>query len=305
MLLERYISNFPLILTECAITERLRRLPHIELHPFLFLTPLIYEEAGRVELEKIYLSYRNVALQARVPILLCAPTWRLDQQQTVRAGASSTINSDAVTFIQDLAASCQHPQSPVITGALIAPKNDCYSPRESLSRTESARFHSWQIQQLVDSSISVITAQTMPAVDEALGMADVLSATQTPYIISFVIGNDGNILDGTPLWQGIQTIDNGVSRAPAGYMINCVYPTFLKAETQPAELFQRLLGIQANASSKNHQQLDGSSTLQQNPLEDWGENMLHLHRNFGLKILGGCCGTDHSYLQFITDHLPA
>ncbi|TKB11726.1 homocysteine S-methyltransferase family protein [Desulforhopalus sp. IMCC35007] len=304
MLFQQYISDFPLILTECAITERLRRLPHIELHPLLFLTPLIYDVAGRVELEKIYYSYRNVALQARLPILLCAPTWRLDQQQTVQAGASPTINSDAVGFIRGLATSWQHPNSPVITGALLAPKNDCYSPREGLSRTESARFHSWQIQQLINTGISVITAQTMPAVNEALGMADVLSSTQTPYIISFVIGDDGNILDGTPLWQGIQTIDNGVSRPPAGYMINCVYPTFLRAETQPAELFQRLLGIQANASSKTHQQLDGSSTLQQNPVQDWGENMLYLHRNFGLKILGGCCGTDHSYLQFITDHLP-
>lgn len=305
MLFQQCISDVPLILTECAITERLRRIPQISLHPSLFISPLIYQEAGRSELEKIYFSYRKVARQAQLPILLCAPTWRLDQERTSLAEASPSINADAVAFINGLAKAWQHPLSPVITGALLAPKNDCYSPQAGLSRTESARFHSWQIQQLVDTGISVITAQTMPTVEEALGMADILSTSQTPYIISFVIGDDGKILDGTPLWQGIQIIDNEVARPPAGYMINCVYPTFLQAETQPAELFQRLLGIQANASSKNHQQLDGSSTLQQNPLEDWGENMLHLHRNFGLKILGGCCGTDHSYLQFITDHLAS
>jgi S-methylmethionine-dependent homocysteine/selenocysteine methylase len=219
MLFQQCISDVPLILTECAITERLRRIPQINLHPLLFISPLIYEEAGRSELEKIYFSYRKVARQAQLPILLCAPTWRLDQEQTSLAEASPSINADAVAFINGLAKAWQHPLSPVITGALLAPKNDCYSPQAGLSRTESTRFHCWQIQQLVDTGISVITAQTMPTVEEALGMADILSTSQTPYIISFVIGDDGKILDGTPLWQGIQIIDNEVARPPAGYMI--------------------------------------------------------------------------------------
>ena len=33
----------PVVLTECAISERLRRLPGISLHPTLFNTPLIYD----------------------------------------------------------------------------------------------------------------------------------------------------------------------------------------------------------------------------------------------------------------------
>ena len=86
-------------------------------------------------------------------------------------------------------------------------------------------------------------------------------------------------------------------------MVNCVYPTFLDAENQPEGFFRRLIGIQANASSKDHDQLDGSEILQQDPLVDWGRNMLELHRNFGVKILGGCCGTDHTYLQYLVDSL--
>ena len=303
MLFTNTLASSPLILTEGAISERLRRLPDIELHPQLFNTPLIYNERGRKELENIYSSYRDVAKQAQVPILLCAPTWRLDQQQTALAGASASINADAVAYMRSLEKKWQNPLSPMFTGALLAPKNDCYSPEQGLSRAESALFHHWQIAQLVDTDVAVIVAQTMPGIEEALGMADVLSTTQTPYILSFVIGRDGKILDETPLWEAIQIIDNMLTRPPVGYMINCVYPTFLHAAQQPPALFQRLIGIQANASSKNHKELDGASILQQDPLPDWGKNMLTLHRTFGMTILGGCCGTDHTYLQFLTDNL--
>ena len=207
--------------------------------------------------------------------------------------------------MKNLASKWQDPISPVFAGALLAPKNDCYSPKDGLKRTESSQFHSWQINQLLDSEVAVILAQTMPTVEEALGMADVLSSTQTPYILSFVIDRDGNILDGTSLWEAMQLIDDTVVRPPVGYMTNCVYPTFLHAAKQPAALFKRLIGIQANASSKNHQQLDGATLLQQDPLPDWGKNMLKLHHEFGVKILGGCCGTDHSYLQYLVDNLQS
>lgn len=298
------LAQSPLVLTECAISERLRRMDDIELHPQLFNTPLIYEARGRKALEQIYLSYRQVAQNANVPILLCAPTWRIDQKQTTIAGASPSINRDAVTFVKELATQWQTDDSPVFTGSLLAPKNDCYSPEHSLSRNESSSFHSWQIDKLIQTQASVIIAQTMPSIQEALGMADVLSLATIPYIISFVIDCEGRVLDGTPLWEAIQIIDNGVERAPTGYMVNCVYPTFIGAERQPTQFFTRLLGIQANASSKNHKDLDGAETLQQDPLPDWGKNMLHLHNRHRIKILGGCCGTDDTYLQYLMDHLP-
>jgi S-methylmethionine-dependent homocysteine/selenocysteine methylase len=85
-------------------------------------------------------------------------------------------------------------------------------------------------------------------------------------------------------------------------MVNCVYPTFICAERQPAALFERLIGIQANSSSLDHTELDGASVLHQDDLQHWGENMLRLNSEFGVKILGGCCGTDNTYLQYLADH---
>lgn len=298
------LSRSPLILTEGAISERLRRDDDIEIHPQLFNTPLIYTEKGREALSEIYGSYRKVAENAQVPLLLCAPTWRIDKEQTRLAKATETIIEDAVGFMVELADSWQIPQSPVFTGALLAPKNDCYRADLGLNRLDSAAFHSWQIEKIANCHNGVIIAQTMPAVEECLGMADILSQIPNPYILSFVTDSGGKLLDGTPLWEAIQRIDDDIKTPPTAYMVNCVYPSFIQAEKQPPELFDRLLGIQANASSKSHSELDGAETLQQDPLHNWGENMLHLHHKFGFKILGGCCGTDDRYLQYLVDQPP-
>lgn len=303
MTFETLLKEAPLILTECAISERLRRRTDVELHPILFNTPLIYDPNGRKRLEEIYCSYLEVASEAKIPILLCAPTWRVNKDRIEESGAPLSINSDAVSFMKELCARYSSSGSKIITGALLAPKNDCYSPDAALGRREAREFHGWQVDELADTEAEVIVAQTMPAVSESLGMAERLSLSGKPYIISFVINRFGRVLDGTLLAEAIDTIDQAVVSPPAGYMVNCVYPTFLNAENQSPGFFSRLVGIQANASSKDHDQLDGSEDLQQDPLANWGQNMLSLHNNYGVKILGGCCGTDHRYLKYLTQHL--
>lgn len=297
------LENHSVILSECAISERLRRLPDVELHPTLFNTPLIYDVNGRQRLEEIYQSYIEVAQGAKIPILLCAPTWRVDKDRIEEAAAPLSINRDAVTYMKELKARYSDEGSPITAGALLAPKNDCYSPEEALDRQQSAAFHSWQIDELVASDAEVIIAQTMPAVSESLGLADTLGISGIPYIISFVINRFGRVLDHTPLSEAIDIIDQSVVCPPSGYMVNCVYPTFIDAENQSPAFFKRLVGIQANASSKDHDQLDGSEELMQDPLPDWGKNMLTLNKTYGVKILGGCCGTDHTYLQYIAESL--
>jgi len=297
------IQHADLILTECAISERLRRKKDIQFDPLLFLTPLIYDTLGQKYLTEIYQQYREIATQAKLPILLCAPTWRINQERIELSAGSPTMNRDAVEFMRQLQQLWQDDESPLFIGGLLAPKNDCYTPAEALSREEARQFHAWQINELKTSGVDIIVAQTIPSVDEACGMADAIVETDTPYIISFVINRFGNVLDTTPLADAMKIIDNSVHRPPTGYMVNCVYPTFLSAELQHPDFFNRLIGIQANSSSLDHEQLDGCNELQQNPLEEWGNDMLALHKQHGVKILGGCCGTDDTYLRYLADNL--
>ncbi len=299
---ERFVKAMEkagLVLTEAAVTERLRRMDNISIDPILFNTPLIYDRPGRKALEEIYGQYRNIALSAKVPMLLCAPTWRLDQERIAQAGATPEILRDAVAFMLNLRDQWDEAQSPVLVGGLMGPKNDCYRPEESLSQEDAAEFHRWQARELAAAGVEVLVAQTMPAVGEATGLAGVMAATGLPYIISFVINRNGQVLDGTPLNQAIRMMDEALDSPPFGYMVNCSYPSFVCADRQPADLFERLLGIQANSSSKDHQALDGSDATQEDSIEDWVREMLRLHHVHGMKILGGCCGTDDRYLSRI------
>ncbi len=130
-----------------------------------------------------------------------------------------------------------------------------------------------------------------------------MAETDIPYIISFVINRDGRILDGNSLAQCFAEIDAAVPRPPLGYMINCSYPSFLKAHQQPDSVLARLIAFQANASSLDHMKLEGAAGLQADDLSDWGWRMIELNREYGVKLLGGCCGTGKEHLQFIAENI--
>jgi methionine synthase I (cobalamin-dependent) len=63
-----------------------------------------------------------------------------------------------------------------------------------------------------------------------------------------------------------------------------------------------LIGYQANASSLDHADLDGQSEVQVDDVRQWGREMLEMNRRFGVKILGGCCGTGVEHLQYLASN---
>ena len=286
---------------EAAIVERLRRDSSIRFHPNLVHAPLIYDDKGKKELQRLYQGYISIAIKAELPFIMCTPTWRANYERVTESGFNRNINSDAAGFMKDLR-DAQGPGATMIKiGGLVSCKNDCYKPEEGLSVSESEIFHCWQIDQLAQAGVDFLIAETLPNTEEAIGIAKAIEKTATPYIISFVINRSGCVLDGTSLWEAIQNIDGATRQQPLCYMVNCSYPTFLCAEKQPTNLFSRLIGYQANASSLNHCDLDESTQLETENVVDWGEEMLRLNRKYGMKILGGCCGTGVTHLRYLAE----
>ena len=124
-----------------------------------------------------------------------------------------------------------------------------------------------------------------------------MERTGLPYVISFVIDRQGRILDGRPLAEAMELIDGSTRRAPLGYMVNCAHPDFLCPDDQPQAMFSRLIGFLANASSLSHDELERADSVQVGDLDHWTEAMLRLNTQFGVKVLGGCCGTDRRHLE--------
>lgn len=284
---------------EAAIVEQLRRSGNVTLHQTLLNAPLIYDKAGIVELRNSYQGYIDIALEAEIPFLMCTPTWRANQARIVESRTDRSMNADAVRFMQELRTAQRSGSGMIKIGGMIGCKNDCYKPNEGLSAAEAQQFHSWQIDQLAGAGVDFLIAETLPNVEEAKGIAKAMEVTGLPYIISFVISRDGRVLDGTGLNEAVDSIDSETNQKPLGYMVNCAYPTFLCAAKQPADLFKRLIGYQANASSLDHRDLDGADRLEAESVSDWGDEMVKLNRSYGVKILGGCCGTGSEHLRYL------
>ena len=301
--MKQLIEDSPLILMEAAIVEQLRRSGNLKLHQSLVNAPLIYDDKGRAELSKLYQSYIDIAAEAELPFLMCTPTWRANKSRVFRSNVSHSINTDASSFMKAIRDLQGNSNLAIKIGGMMGCKNDCYLPDEGLSIADSERFHSWQVEQLADAGVDFLIAETLPNIAEATGIAKAMATTGLPYTISFVINRNGNVLDGTGLSEAIDFIDSNTSIKPLGYMVNCAYPSFLSAESQPEELFARLIGCQANASSLDHCELDNSDALSVEEVSEWGDAMLGLNREYGIKILGGCCGTGREHLRYIVDHI--
>ncbi|WP_319407596.1 homocysteine S-methyltransferase family protein [uncultured Desulfosarcina sp.] len=306
------LDRYPVILTEGAVIERIRRETSLQLDPYLLNTGLIYSTAGRAAMAQIYSQYIRIAAVHRLPILVAAPTWRANPQRVKQAalGDVSTVNHDAVRFMRDVCHACDSRTSPVMVGGLMACRGDAYQPQEALDTPSAEAFHRPQARSLAIAGVDYIMAATLPALPEAIGLARVLASLPVPYIISFIVQRDGSILDGTPLALAIEQIDDQVDPRPAFYMVNCVHPDTVvtglgAALTEKGLLRNRLWGIQANTSAKNPEELDGSDDLDTAEPEPFADKMATLHTQFGLKVLGGCCGTNHRHIEAIAKRMSA
>lgn len=303
MSLQSILDHHDFILTEAAVIESLRRSDGVQLHPRLENAPLIYDEDGRDALAALYQSFIHVARKADVPILICAPTWRANRERMVETQCTTDLNADAVRFLRQLRDGCGTWAPNLLIGGMVGCKNDCYKPEEGLDRSDAKAFHGWQIEQFADAGADFLLAATLPALSEATGIALAMAESDSPYIISFVIDRSGRVLDGNSLERCFGEIDAACSRPPIGYMINCAYPSFLNAQHQPEAVLSRLIAYQANASSLDHSELDDSETLHADEISDWGDVMVELNRRYGIKILGGCCGTSVEHLHYIIERI--
>ncbi len=107
----------------------------------------------------------------------------------------------------------------------------------------------------------------------------------------------------TTLRQAVEAVDEATGGSPAYYMINCAHPThFVQALRKGEKWIDRIHGVRANASALSHAELDESETLDAGDPADLGRRYAALRRDFpGMRILGGCCGTDQRHVSAICE----
>jgi homocysteine S-methyltransferase len=303
------LERSPCILGEGAVIERLRRNSELELDPYIVNSAFIYDGAKRTALEAICRQYLDIGYQYGLPLLLSTPTWRASRERIDAAGfAGLDVNGDNYRFLDALRNRYGDYASKVVICGLLSCRGDAYNPAEALGTAEAREFHAWQATMLAEAGVDFLLAATVPALSEATGLASALGATGKPYIISFVVRPEGTLLDGTPLKDAIGAIDAATRPRPLAYLVNCTHASIFRDallhELNSSPLVrERVVGLLANTAALNPEELDNSAALVEEEPEIFGRSVAALHIELGMKILGGCCGTDNRHIRCLAKRL--
>lgn len=307
-----FISTFntsKLIFTEGAVVERLRREYRVQLNQHIVHSGLVYDQQGKRILREIYKQYIDIVRKSNIPMIIFTPTRRSNAEQIAQAGLVGTdVNGDCARLLMDIRGEYGEYSKRIFIGGLMGCGGDAYNAEEALSSEEALLFHQEQANALANAGVDFLCGTTLPAMSEAVGLAQAMALTGKPYILSFVIRANGTLLDGNSLHETISRIDQVTSPQPLFYMTNCIHPSVLLKAIGNHENFtnlvkQRLKGIQANTSSKSPEELDGSTKLESEDTVTLVNEMVYLHNNHQIKVLGGCCGTDERHIQGLVDLL--
>jgi homocysteine S-methyltransferase len=267
---------------------------------------LLDSAEGQEKLKQYYEAYLAVASKHGTGFVLDSPTWRANPDWGARLGydasALDAINVRSIAFLEELRAGWQRPGAPCVISGAIGPRGDGYKAG-NMDAAEAEDYHRAQIAAFSEGGADMVTAYTLNSINEAIGIARAAQSAGMPAAISFTVETNGRLANGETLREAIETVDRKTDRAPEYFLINCAHPTHFEDALKAGEAWtERIHGVRANASTKSHIELDESETLDAGDPADLGRRYVALREAFPkMRILGGCCGTDHRHAAAICE----
>lgn len=277
----------------------------IELADFAAFT-LVDDPAGRAALVRYYDRYAAIAVADGVGIILETPTWRASPdwaaRQAIDEAGLARLNHEAVALLREVRLRHATASSPVLISGCIGPRGDGYVAGELMSVADARQYHAVQVEALADAGVDLVTAITMTNGAEAIGIVEAARAAGLPVVISFTVETDGTLPSGEALGAAVEAVDAATDGYAAYFMVNCAHPDHVGPVLDPTAAWtQRLGGFRANASRMTHAELDVAEELDRgDPAE-----LAALYRDLRavhpqLRVVGGCCGTDHTHIAAIS-----
>ncbi len=270
---------------------------------------LMNDEEVRDAMRSYFDGFLTMAARARTGFVLDTNTWRGGTRRGPELGKSAPemlrMTADAVSFAKELCADWQSRVSPILLNGVVGPAGDGYAPGAVPEAGQARDVHRPQINCLAHAGVDLISAITMTNTNEAIGITQGAVDAGLPVVISFTVETDGRIPTGELLGEEIGRVDAATGHAPVYYMVNCAHPDhFVGAIETGDDWVNRIGGIRANASRLSHAELDVAETLDDGDPEEFGA--LHSQRAAllpNLRVVSGCCGTDHRHVGCISKRL--
>ena len=266
-----------------------------------FAAFVLYDsEDGRAALRRYFERYIDVSRAHGTGFVLDTATWRAGARWGAALGldqaAVRDISARAVRFAEDLRQAHETIATPMVVNGVVGPSGDGYSVGSALSPAAAEALHRVQVEALARAGVDMVTAVTMTHSGEAIGVARAAAAAGVPIAVSFTVETDANLPSGETLEEAIRVTEDATGGAPLYYMVNCAHPTHF-GRALSGDWVRRVGGVRANASRLSHAELDVAETLDDGNPAEFGA----LSAAFGrvlpnLRVLGGCCGTDHRHI---------
>jgi S-methylmethionine-dependent homocysteine/selenocysteine methylase len=262
--------------------------------------PLLGDDRGRAAMSDYFLPFLDTAQELGLPFVLDTATWRANPDWGTQLGydarALAAANRDAVAFARELA----EDHGDVLVNGVLGPRGDGYVVGERMTGDEAGEYHAWQIRVLREAGAERITAMTLSYPEEAIGIVSAAAASGLPVVAGFTVETDGRLPSGDSIAEAIEQVDGATDAAAQFFIINCAHPTHIAAGLDGAAALGRVGGLRVNASVLSHAELDAADELDEGDPVALGRENAELHGLLpSVRLLGGCCGTDHRHVAEI------
>jgi homocysteine S-methyltransferase len=270
---------------------------------------LMDDEKAREAMRRYFDRFLGMAEAAGTGFVLDTNTWRGCPAWGPKLGRSTgdmmRLSREAVSFAKTLRENWRHRVSPILINGVLGPVGDGYRAEGTPDASTAQALHAPQIELFADEGVDMVSALTMTNVDEAIGIARTCREMDIPVVISFTLETDGRLPTGQALSDAIRQTDAGTGAAPLYYMINCAHPDHFNGTlAEGGDWVARIGGVRANASRLSHAELDTAETLDDGNPEEFGNLNAELVRSYpALRVLGGCCGSDHRHVGCVSDRV--
>jgi S-methylmethionine-dependent homocysteine/selenocysteine methylase len=267
----------------------------VELREFAAF-PLLVDPKGRELLVDYYSGYAQIASAAGAGLFLETPTWRASHDWGARLGVGADgltgVNTDAVRLLAELGQRYSDEVPEVVVAGMVGPRGDGYVVGEAMDPWQARDYHLAQALAFADAGADLVTSLTLTTVNEAIGVALAAGEVGLPVSVGFTVETDGRLPDGTALRDAIEAVDDVAP--PDWFVVNCAHPLHVAAALADAGPWvERIGGTRVNASSLSHAELDAAEQLDEGDPEALGGEQAALAASLpGLRVVGGCCGTD-------------
>ncbi|MCA8880403.1 MAG: homocysteine S-methyltransferase family protein [Rhodobacteraceae bacterium] len=272
---------------------------------------LLDDPAARQAIARYFDRFLATAARAGTGFVLDTGSWRGCTEWAGKLGRSADdlirLNRDSVALAREIRAGWTDRVAPILINGVVGPAGDAYAPDTELDAATAERLHTPQIRVFAEEGVDLVSAITMTHVGEAVGIARAAQAAGLPVVISFTVETDGRLPTGETLGAAIRATDAATDSAPLYYMVNCAHPDhFRDAFLAREDWVARIGGLRANASRLSHAELDAAEELDDGDPEEFGRLHAELARYVpNLRVVGGCCGTDHRHVGCVSHHLHA